>query len=275
MVKQSKRILSLSDLVMNAVWGWNASLREIKGFSSKWLQYDIDQELQDALLRVKPVLETLEDSSSRLVQSSSSWEVFVNFCVWLKDVCVFFVLVVVEMLHAVLLFAVSVVDVIIDLVTDPSKRKEAGAVFVNFVRWLHAQYFQNGSILSKTLLSAIFKIAPHILAYFFRPWSYVIQVMYYLMKKLLRMAEENDDEMNSALRVSAVALRKLLLRFRRVAWSLWRPLFTNAILNDKIVPGSSSASSSASWISSTKPDSSSSTFGSPSIFSSPPAKSKL
>lgn len=234
MDEKGKSLLSISELMVKVVWGWNESVRALKGFSTKWLDIDVDVELQDALLRAQPLLSNLENSTDRLLTASSSWDVFISFCTWTKDVIVFALFVVIEVLHAFLLLAVSVFDFILDLLTDPLKRKEGYSLLINFLKWLHTQYFEAGSVLTKSIFSAMKKIAPHILVYFGRPYSYIIQAMAIIIKRLAKIAaENNEDTLPKPLRLSAKAARKLILKFKSLAFSLWKPLVTNLFINEK------------------------------------------
>jgi hypothetical protein len=232
--KQAQSLLSISEMMVKVMWGWNESIRSLKGFSSKWLKIDVDEEIQDMLLRAQPLLESLESSTSRLLNASSSWEIFMAFCIWSKDVCMFALFVVIEMLHSILLLAVSVIDLILDLLINPEKRKECYTYFIEFIKWLHTQYFEAGSVLTKSIFSAIKKITPHILVYFGRPYTYVIQAMAFIVKRLARIvSENNEDTLPRPLRLSAKATRKLVLKFRALAFNLWKPLVTNVFLNEK------------------------------------------
>lgn len=250
-----ENLLTISELLLRVTWGWNESIRALKGFSNKWLRIDIDEEIQDALLRSQPLFDALEESSERLIKANSSWEVFFTFCVWAKDVAVFAFFLLIELLHSFLLVAVAILDLIIDLVLDAEKRHECYTLFIQLIRWLHTQYFQNGSVLSKSIFAALKKIAPHLLAYIGRPYSYVIQAMAFILKRLARLAEEDASgngilsnsfvgrlvgtsssgtlETPIPLRVSAKVARKLLLKFRRLALGLWEPIVTNVLLSDK------------------------------------------
>lgn len=251
----SQSLLSISELLVRVTWGWNESIRALKGFSNKWLRIDIDQELQDALLRSQPYFDALEASSERLIKANTSWEVFFAFCTWSKDVVTFAFFLLVELLHAFLLVAVAIIDLILDLLLDAEKRHECYTLFIQLIRWLHSQYFESGSVLTKTIFAAIKRIAPHLLAYVGRPYSYVIQAMAFILKGLARMADEQSGygslSQNSfisritgasssslitppaPLRVSAKVARKLLLKFRALALTLWEPIVTNVLLGDK------------------------------------------
>lgn len=257
----SESLLSISELLVRVTWGWNESIRALKGCSNKWLRIDIDQELQDALLRSQPYFDALEASSERLIKANTSWEVFFAFCTWSKDVVTFAFFLLVELLHSFLLVAVAIIDLILDLLLDAEKRHECYTLFIQLIRWLHSQYFESGSILTKTIFAAIKKIAPHLLAYVGRPYTYVIQAMAFILKRLARMADEQSAtsygsslSQNSfisriagasssalatppaPLRVSAKVARKLLLKFRALALTLWEPIVTNVLLNDKNKP---------------------------------------
>lgn len=249
--EQGAKMVKLSELLLSVTWGWNEGIRAIQGFSNKWLRIDLDQEVQDAFLRCQPYFDALEESSARLLKVTSSWDVFLTFCKWMRDFVLFAFFVLVELLHAFLLVAVAIFDLLLDLTLDPSKRKECYTLFLQLLRWLHKQYFEGGSVLTRSIFAALKKVAPHIIAYFGRPYTYVIQAMAFVIKRLAKMASDQEasasrfgfgfsgsatsslSDAPAPLRVSAKAARKLVLAFRKVALGLWEPLVTNVILNDK------------------------------------------
>lgn len=254
-------LLNISELLVRVTWGWNEGIRALKGFSNKWLRIDIDQELQDALLRSQPYFDALEESSARLVKAGTSWEIFFAFCKWSKDVLYLAFFLMVELLHSFLLIAISIIDLILDLLLDAEKRHECYTLFAQLVRWLHSQYFEGGSVLTKSIFAALKKIAPHIIAYIGRPYTYVIQAMAFILKRLARMADQQSGDSSNGnssssslyrrisgvstsdftnppapLRVSAKLARKMLLKFRALALTLWEPIVTNVLLSDKNKP---------------------------------------
>jgi hypothetical protein len=234
--KHGRSLLGISELLVKVTWGWNEGIRGLKGFSRTWLKIDVDEEIQDSLLRAQPLLDAMEASTSRLLHASSSWEIFISFCIWAKDVCIFIFFVVVEILHAFLHLAVSILDLILDLLLDSEKRKETYTLLIDFLKWLHTRYFEAGSVLTKSVFSALKKIAPHFLVYLGGPYAYLIQAIAVIIKRLAKIAADNNEEsLPKPLRLSAKAARKILLQFRSLAFAIWKPLVTNMFSEKEVL----------------------------------------